>query len=40
MLFGVSKRKIIGFSLFATAMKVLFGIWLFGRMGWHLPLIG
>jgi len=40
MLFGLSRRKIIGWGVFATAVKLAFGIWLFGRMGWQLPFMG
>tara|TARA_Y100001968_G_scaffold324506_1_gene364027 strand:- start:138 stop:260 length:123 start_codon:yes stop_codon:yes gene_type:complete len=40
MLFGFSKRKIIGFGVFATALKIWIGFWLFSRMGWHLPSLG
>tara|TARA_Y100001968_G_C19271811_1_gene674631 strand:- start:784 stop:906 length:123 start_codon:yes stop_codon:yes gene_type:complete len=40
MFFGLSKQKIIGFGIIATAIKLIFGFWLFARMGWHLPFIG
>jgi len=37
MLFGFSKKQLIGWWLLATGAKLTFGIWLFSRMGWDLP---
>tara|TARA_B100001996_G_scaffold316453_1_gene259528 strand:+ start:205 stop:327 length:123 start_codon:yes stop_codon:yes gene_type:complete len=40
MPFGLTRRKIIGWGAIATVLKLVFGVWLFGRMGWHLPFSG
>jgi len=37
MLFGLSKKQLVGWGLFATVLKVAIGLWFFGRLGWHLP---
>ncbi len=37
MLFGLTKKQIVGWGLLATGIKVAFGIWLFGYLGLHLP---
>ena len=37
MLFGLPKKQLLGWSLLATGVKVVFGIWLFGQLGWELP---
>tara|TARA_B100000029_G_C17200556_1_gene824208 strand:+ start:267 stop:383 length:117 start_codon:yes stop_codon:yes gene_type:complete len=37
MLFGLSKKQLVGWGLLATGIKVAFGAWLFSRLGWHLP---
>ena len=37
MLFGLSKKQLVGWGLLATGIKVAFGFWLFGRLGLQLP---
>jgi len=37
MLFGLSKKQLVGWGLLATGVKVAFGFWLFGYLGWHFP---
>tara|TARA_B100000029_G_scaffold151441_1_gene146553 strand:+ start:434 stop:607 length:174 start_codon:yes stop_codon:yes gene_type:complete len=37
MPFGLTKKQLVGWALVATAIKVAFGFWLFGRLGFHLP---
>jgi len=35
--FGLSKKQLVGWGLFATGAKIVFGLWLFDRLGWQLP---
>jgi hypothetical protein len=37
MLFGLSKKQLLVYGFLATGVKIAFGFWLFGRLGWHLP---
>lgn len=37
MLFGLTKKQLLGWGLLATGLKVAFGVWLLGQLGWDLP---
>tara|TARA_Y100001968_G_C19184194_1_gene631943 strand:+ start:647 stop:769 length:123 start_codon:yes stop_codon:yes gene_type:complete len=37
MLFGLSKKQLVGWGLLASGFKVAFGLWLVGHLGLHMP---
>ena len=37
MIFGFTKKQLIGWGLLATGFKVVFGIWLLNQLGFNLP---